>query len=129
MHHYVTDNYDLSEILELTKDNKVRITEVRPVEDRSNGGFTYIWPKGEWVIHHHNSSNPNGPVHITLRSIDGEELKFDDPRRVTIKLPFGLLAEFVGFRVARDRMSAAEHDEGRPRHILGLAEQGPEPSP
>ena len=61
-------------------------------------------------------------------TINGEKIVFEDSRRVEIVLPFGLLAEFVGFRVVRDRRNAVELDEDRPRHILGLADQGVDPS-
>jgi hypothetical protein len=106
-HSYFSGEYDL-------------VTET-PTEDRSDGGFRYVWPKAEWVIFHHNSSRPNNDVTIVLRSIDGKRLEEDDPRRTEVKLPFGLLAEFVGFRVLRDRAEAAERCD--PRTVLGLLHQ------
>lgn len=112
-HSYLTEHYNL--------------VDRKPRKDRTGGGLNYIWPQGQWAIFHNDASGPNEPVTIVLREIDGEELNWDDPRRIEIKIPFGLMAEFVGFRVARDRLYRAELDESRGRHILGLSNQGPEP--
>lgn len=105
---------------------RYNLVSADPVEDRTGDGFNYIWPQASWVIFNNNSSCPNGKVIIALREIDGERLASDDPRRVEIELPFGLLAEYVGHRVCRDRMHQAEVDERNPRHVLGLADQGPQ---
>ena len=76
----------------------------------------------KWAINHNNCSGPNSPVHITLIEIDGERLKLGDDRIEEFKLPFGVLAEFVGMRVLRDKISELEQTPAR--HALGLDHQG-----
>jgi len=119
-HSFFSHDYDIHQMAEADAEGRVVFTDVRPKEDRSNGGFNYIWPKGQWVAFHNNESDPNSPVTFALRAIDGEELAYDDPRRVQIKLPFGLLAEFVGMRVIRDKIAKLEDQEGTPLLFLGL---------
>lgn len=77
---------------------------------------------GRWMIFHNNESSPNSPITICLCAVDGKELKPDDPRRTEIQLPFGLLAEFVGFRVLRDK--AYDLEDQPSRQALGLRDQG-----
>lgn len=109
MHTYVSAPYNL-------------VSE-EPREDRSQGRLNFIWPKAEWTILHDNSSNPNGTVIIRLRSIDGERIGAEDPRYAQIELPFGLLAEFVGYRVCCDRIISAERAMTHPRSALELLDQ------
>jgi len=77
-----------------------------------------------YFIFHNNTSHPTSPITIVPYEINGEKLALDDPRRVEINLPFGLLAEFVGYRVCCDKISTAEKEMGRSRHQLGLNDQG-----
>jgi len=118
-HSFFSEDYDLHQIAEADAEDRVTFSEVRP---REESGFRYVWPKSQWVAFHNNASGPNEPVTFALRAIDGEELAHDDPRRVQITLPFGLLAEFVGMRVLRDKISRME--DLPYRHALGLSEQG-----
>ena len=71
-----------------------------------------------WALLHNNESHRESPVHIVLIEIDGEHLKLGDPRVEETKVPFGVLAEFVGMRVQRDKINEIEQQPAE--EFLGL---------